>query len=67
MTELTPGLEDNRYEQAFPDEIEKLEDDLLYTIAMFERGKISRPALAARLMDRIETFHQYAKNTEQVM
>jgi len=66
VTDLTPGLEDNCYEQAFPDEIEKLEDDLLYAMAMFEQGKISRPALAARLLYRVEAFDEYAKSTEKV-
>lgn len=63
---MTEGLEDNPYEQAFPDKVEKLENDLLYDLAMYERGKFSRPGLAARLADRVDTFREYAKNTEQV-
>lgn len=63
MTELTPGLEDNPYEQAYPEDEEKLLEDIRETLD----SSLSRPAKAEEVLQHAQIFLDYAKNTEQVM
>lgn len=60
--ELTEGLEDNPYEQAFPREKDKLLDDIEETL----QSGLSRPAKAKEVVGHAQTYLDYAKNTEQV-
>ncbi len=62
MSELTGGLEDNPYEQAFPDEYEKLREDIDDTLS----SGLSRPEKAREILGHAQIFYDYAKNTEQV-
>ena len=57
----------NPYEEAYPNEVEKLEEDINQTFKAWEDGKLSRPAFAEELLSHAKTFHDYAENTEQVM
>lgn len=60
--ELTEGLEDNPYEKAFPEDEDKLLDDIRETL---DSG-MSRPAKADEVLGHAQVFVDYAKNTEQV-
>ena len=64
--ELTECPQDNPYEQAFPDEVEKLEEDFNKALHRWEKGEISRPTLSEELLSVAQKFRTYAKNTEQV-
>jgi len=59
---LTSGLEDNPYEQAFPEEEEKLLED----IESILQSGLSRPAKAKEVVAQAQVYLDYAKNTEQV-
>lgn len=67
MTELTHGLEDNRFEQAYPEDVEALEEVLNEALAAWKAGARSRPGLADEIYQIVSEFKEYAKNTEQVM
>ena len=62
-TELTPGLEDNPYEKAFPDDYERLRED----IEKMLESDGSRPGKAEEILRHAQIFLDYAKNTEQVV
>jgi hypothetical protein len=61
--ELTAGLEDNPYEQAFPEDEAKLKKDIKETL---DSGA-SRPEKAEEVLRHAQIFYDYAKNTEQVV
>lgn len=54
----------NPYEEAYPNEVEKLEEDINQTFKAWEGGKLSRPAFAEELLSHSKTFYKYAKATE---
>ena len=60
-----PDLSDNPYEEAFPEEMEKLRDDIDAVFDAWDDGNLSRPGFANEILGIAKQFNRYAKYTEQ--
>ena len=61
MTDLT----DNPYEEAYPEEAEKLRDDIDAVFEAWEDGSLSRPAFSNELSGIADQFQEYTRFTER--
>lgn len=59
------NLSDNPYEEAYPEEVKKLRDDIDAVFEAWEDGSLSRPGFADELLGIAKQFNRYAKYTEQ--
>ena len=60
-----PDLSDNPYEEAFPEEVEKLREDIDAVFDAWDDGNLSRPGFSNELLGIAKQFNRYAKYTEQ--
>lgn len=58
-------LTDNPYEEAYPEELGKLRDDIDAVFEAWENGDLSRPGFANEILGIAQQFNRYAKYTEQ--
>lgn len=58
-------LSGNPYEEAYPEEMEKLREDINAVFEAWEDGNLSRPAFTNELLGIVQQFNRYAKYTEQ--
>ena len=60
-----PDLSDNPYEEAIPEEMEKLRDDIDAVFEAWEDGNLSRPAFSNELIGIADHFRRYTRSTKR--